>query len=210
MSDAVGEKALVVVNKSRELIIKNKEDLDLADKYLSSLSDLKKVIEAHYDDLISAAHKAWKMALAKKAEFYNPVDEEAKQLKQRIGEYKLQKEAERRVEEERLMREAIEAEMKARVLDAEANPEFAEVILSAPITVAPVVIPSDTKTTARFRTTWNAVVEDFEALVNHAVEKGIVNEALLPNEKFLRKQAESYKENLHLQFKGVRSFSKLV
>jgi hypothetical protein len=208
MSKKVEEMALVTANEARALVIETKEDLTRADQLLSMLVDLKKKIDEAYDDIIEAAHASWKKALARKAQYWKPVDDEAKRLKAKIGEFKRKAEEERKLEEDRLTKEAIAAEEERRRIEAEASPEMAAEIMAEPITVAPVVIPNEIKTNARFRTIWAAEVTDFDALIKAVYEGKVSNLALLPNEKFLNEQARSFKNLLNIT--GVRPFSREV
>lgn len=208
MSKKVEEMALVTANEARALVIQTKEDLEKADYLLGLLVDLKKKIDEAYDDLITAAHTSWKKALAKKAQYWKPVDDEAKQLKAKIGEFKRKAEEERRLEEDRLTKEAIAAEEERRKAEAEASPEMAAEIMAEPITVAPVVIPNEIKTNAKFRTIWAAEVVDFDLLIKSVAEGKVPSLALLPNEKFLNEQARSFKHLLNIN--GVRPYSREV
>lgn len=209
MADDLGERALIIVDEARDIVIQTNEDLERANHLWEVLDRLKKNIKDKYDDVINANHKAWKFALAKKAQYYNPVDEQAKILKLRIGEYKKSKEVERKGEEERLYAEAIKKEEDRRRAEAERNPEQAEEILSEPISVAPVVLPKDLPTGGPvLREIWDAEVFDFPALIK-AVAEGEVSElALEPNSKFLRQQATSFKDKFSII--GCRSFSRMV
>jgi len=204
----VEEMALVKAQEARALVINTKEDLEKADHLYSMLVELKKKIDSAYDDVIAAAHTAWKSALAKKATFWKPVDDEARQLKAKIGKYREKMEILRKAEEERLLREAIAEEEERKIMEAEASPEMADEILSEPITVAPVVIPSKIKTVAKFRTIWAAEVFDFDALVKAVADGRAPSIALLPNEKFLNEQARSFKHLLNIS--GVRPFKREV
>lgn len=208
MSNEVGEKALVVVNEARELVIRDEADWKKADGMVAALYEYRKRIEDAYDDIIESARVAWKTALAKKATYYKPVDEEIKLLKSKMGIWKTQYEADRRVLEEKLYQQAVDAEIERRKMAAEVAPEIAEDIMAEPMTVAPVIIPNAIKSDAKFRTIWDVEVVDFDALIQAVVDKKISNIALLPNEKFLREQARSFKQ--HLQIPGVRSYSKVV
>lgn len=209
MADDIGEKALVVVNEARDILIRNNEDLERANELWKVLDNLKKSIKDKYDDIIATQHNAWKFALAKKAKYYEPVEEQAKLLKLRIAEYKKQKEDERKAEEARLYNEAVKLAEEQRKQEAELNPEIAEEIMAEPIMVAPVIVAKDLPTGGPVtREYWDAEVVDFPALIKAVAEDRVSELALEPNKTFLRKQAQSFKSKLKID--GVKAYSRFV
>lgn len=207
--DTLGEKALSVVSEAREIIIKTNDDLNRAIQLWDVLDGLKKSIKDKYDDIIEHNRAAWKYALAKKAKYYNPVDEQAKLLKLSIGEYKKQKELARKAEEDKLYEEAVKQEETRRLLEAEANPREADEILSEPIVVAPVVLPKDIPSGGPvLRTIWDAEVFDLDELIKACADGRVSSLALIPESTFLRKQAQSFKDKLNIP--GVRAYSRMV
>jgi hypothetical protein len=209
MADDLGEKALVLVDEARDIVIQTNDDLERANQLWVVLDKLKKNIKDKYDDVIKVNHEAWKFALAKKAQYFNPVDEQAKVLKLRIGEYKKSKELERKGEEARLYDEAVKQEEDRRRAEAEQNPEQAAEILSEPISVAPVILPKDLPAGGPvLREIWDAEVFDFPLLIKAVAEGRIDELALEPNGKFLRQQATSFRDKLKID--GVRAFSRMV
>ena len=207
--DDLGEKALTIVDEASYLVIRTNEDLDKANKLWETLDNLKKSIKDKYDDVISANHSAWKFALAKKAKYYNPVDAQAKLLKQRIAEYLKRKEEERKAEEDRLNQKAIQDAEERKRLEAEANPEIAEEILAEPVHTPPVVIPKEISSGGPvIREYWDAEVVDFPALIKAVAEGRVSDLALEPSASFLRKQAQSFKERLSID--GVKAYFRYV
>lgn len=208
-NDDLGEKALTLVNTAREIVINDNDDLTRAIDLWSLLDTLKKNIKEKYDDIIEANHKAWKTALAKKAQYYGPVDDQARLLKQSIAEYKNRKEIERKAEEDRLYKEAVQDAELQKAQEALENPEEAEQILAEEVIVAPVIVPKDIPAGGPVvREYWDAEVVDFDALIKAVAEKRVSELALEPNAKFLRQQAQSFKSKLSID--GVIARSRFV
>lgn len=209
MAEDVGEKALVIVNEAKDIIIRDNEDLARANQLWNALDKLKKNIKDKYDDIIAQNYNAWKFALAKKAEYYNPCEEQIKLLKLRIAEYKKMKEDERKAEEARLYNEAVKKAEEQRKIEAEQNPEQAEEILAEPVIVAPIVIPKDIPSGGPvLREIWDAEVVDFMELIKAVAEGEVDQLALEPNAKFLRGQAQSFKARFSMR--GCRAYSRMV
>ena len=193
--ESLGEKALALVGQ--EIVIKDNEDLEKVNDKWNILNALKKEIKAGYDDIINATYKAWKIALAKKAYYIDPVEKEMALLRSRKAEYIQIKAREREEEEARLF--------IAEVKKAEESREDED----EPITVAPVVLPDDVPSGGPvLQTRWGYEIVDFDELIKAVAEGRYPSIALLPNEKHLRQQATSFKE--HLNIPGVRSFKKVV
>lgn len=204
----IARDALMVIEQARSIAIRNDDDWGRADKFLVVLKGMMKRLDEAYDDVISAAHKAWKSALNKKAQYYDPVDREYKLLKSKMGEYKKQKEIERKIEEARQLQEAIKKAEDQKLAEAEACPEHADSILEEPVMVAPPVVPNDLKSETRFRTIWNCEVTDLMTLVKAVADGSAPIDAVCANEKYLRDLAGVQKEKMNIP--GVRAYSKLV
>jgi hypothetical protein len=198
--DKVGQMALIVVEESKALVIGNDDDRAKAQEIWKILTERKKSIEGAYDDLISSAHAHWKSVLAKKDSFYKPVENEAKFLKLRIGEYDEMKKKERLAEESRLRQEAIESEKERRWIEAENAPEDErEAILNEPINIAPVIIPDETPKGIVFRTLYDFEIVDAEK---------IPREFLMPDLVKIRKIVTALKDETRIE--GIKVFSRRV
>jgi len=109
---------------------------------------LLKEIDEGYDDIIKAAHQLHKKAVARKAEYYSPVEAGVKHTKGLMEKFDREQEAIRQAEERRL-REIARKEEEERLLqeaiEAEANGEtdISEAILEEPIYVPPVVVQKE-------------------------------------------------------------------
>lgn len=203
------EKALVLAASAADIVIRDNDDLERANECWGVLDRYKKNVKSKYDKIIAATHLAWKTALAEKAQYFNPVDEQAKLLKQRIAEYKARKEEERKAEEARLYNEAIQQAEERKLQEAIENPVDAEEILAEPVMVAPVIVPKDVPSGGpTIRTYWDAEVFDKSALIKAVAEGRVSDLALEPNSTFLRQQAVSFKDKLNID--GVRAYSRYV
>lgn len=115
---------------------------------------LLKEIDDGYDDLIKAAHKLHKDAVAKKAKYYNPVDGAVRAAKGLMSKWDAEQEAIRQAEERRLaeiarkqaeeqaLMDAIAAEEEAK-RNGETKEEAAKesaAIMAEPVYVPPVVV----------------------------------------------------------------------
>lgn len=189
--DSIGEKALVLLDK--EIVIRDNHDLERVNELWEELNELRKKIKAGYQDIIDANYKAWKLANAKKAFYLDPVEKYMKTLRAKKAEY---------------------LELKAREKDEEEARLFAEAVKKTegeddPMPVAPVILPNDIPTGGPvLRKIWDFEIVDFDELIQAVADKRYSSVALLPNEKHLREQANSFKE--HFKIPGVRSYMKVV
>jgi len=187
--------------------------------------DLLKEIDDGYDDLIKAAHKLHKDAVAKKARYYTPVDAAVRTVKQLMSAYDAQQEALRQAEQRRLeeiarkeaeeeaLLAAIAAEEEAKRNGAtkEEAAQEAQAVIEQPVYVAPVVIP---KTVPKmqggpvYRTIWKHQVDDLVMLVKSVASGRTPIQALQANDVFLGQQARSLGASMNIP--GVRSYSERV
>ena len=195
--------------------IKTADEYTRAGALLITGRGVLKQLDDAYDDIIKKAHEAHKTAVAKKASYADPIKGGTKFLEGLMDEYDAGQERKRLAEERRLQEEARKAEEERRLqeaveLEQSGNKQESEELISAPVE-APVVILS--KTTPKvvglsFQTRWDAEVIDFPALVKAVAEGKVSINALLPDQTFLRKQAESLRDTLRIP--GVRAYSRRV
>jgi hypothetical protein len=146
----IGQKALSFAEKIKLLPpIKSTEEYIAVGELWKSGRELLKEIDNGYDDLIAAAHKLHKDAVAKKATYYAPADQGVRAAKKLMSDYDAEQERIRKAEEDRLqkiaqkeaedrrLQEAIEAEKAGKKAEA-------ETIIETPVTVAPVVVAKKT------------------------------------------------------------------
>ena len=171
--EEIGQKGLTYAEQVAALPpIKTAEEYLQVDQIWKAGKGILAEISEGYDDLIKAAHKLHKDAIAKKDKYYKPAEAAVKAAKGLMSDYDLEQERIRKAEEDRLRKEAEKREEEERIalaLEAEQNGqhEEAEAIIEAPVFVAPVILPKSTPKTsggAVFQTRWFASVTDLKAL----------------------------------------------
>jgi len=186
--------SIAVANSSQQLAVQAlavrvtcNEERAAAAEMGRAIAAMEKEVGAAFDPIVDAAHKAHKIAVAKRAEVLEPLTRAKRFLAGCIGGYDQEQERIRRVEEERLRREQREREAAEAVrLRKEAEDralaeaqwavelgdrDLAEAILDAPVVVeapapVPVIVPSAVQRTqgVAARTTWKFRIEN-EALI---------------------------------------------
>lgn len=172
-----------------------------------------KQLDDAYDPLIEANRKAWKLALAKKAEYYDPIEAGTKGLKSLMQVYDAEQERIRLAEERRLQEEARKQEEERRLQEAieaekSGNKEEAEEIITAPIETPVVTVQRSTPKVVgvSFSVRWSAEVVNLMELVK-AVADGKANiEYLQANTVTLNRVAIALKSNMDVP--GVKAVSK--
>lgn len=117
----VEAEGLAIVDEARQLEVHDAESCRRAGEFVVALKDRAKRIEAAFAEVIRAAHRAHKTALAERDKYLRPVREAERILSDRIGTWHAEQERRRREEQERLLREAqeraeIEREIEADIL----------------------------------------------------------------------------------------------
>jgi HD superfamily phosphohydrolase len=146
--------ALTLKDQATAMVVKDVTGYSAAGELGKSIKELRAKIVDYFQPLKEAAHKAHKAITTKEAEELKPVDEaisilrntmnafneEQKRL-ERIEQARLQAIAdeEARKEREKLLAAAIKAEAAGKMEKAEEKLEQAEMVYSAPVTVAPTV-----------------------------------------------------------------------
>ncbi len=94
-----------VLDKAKSLVIKTQDQYLFCAEFLKRVKQIKKQIDEAYDEGIENAHKTWKGLLSKKKEYYDPLEQAEKIIKQKSIDYiieqeAIQKELQRKAEEE--------------------------------------------------------------------------------------------------------------
>lgn len=147
-------KALTLKDQATAMVVKDVASYASAGELGKNIKELRAKIVDYFQPLKEAAHKAHKAITTKEAEELKPVDEainilrktmndfneEQKRL-ERLEQARLQKIADdaAAAEREKLLKQAIKAEEKGQSEKAEEKLEQAELVYSAPVTVAPTV-----------------------------------------------------------------------
>lgn len=167
MTHELEVKEAAITERAKGLRIVTADDYRLGADYLREINGLRKEINATFDPIIEANHKAHKESLAQKKRHEEPLvvaerairgalaayDSEQDRIK-REEERRLQ-EAARKEEEERRLQEAVELEQSGDKAQAEA-------VIAAPVYVAPVVLAKETPKVegVSFRETWRFEIVD--------------------------------------------------
>lgn len=198
--------ALSVPDQAKAIVITDTVSYERAGGILLIVKGLRKKIDETFDPIISKAFAAHKEAKAQKTKVETPLLVAEGFLKPMIAVYDRQQEQKRRDDEAKLREEArakAEAEQTARAEAAERRGDHAaaEAIISAPVVVAPVILPTETPKLAgvSIRQNWKARVVD-EAL--------IPREYLLVNMVALNGIARSLKDQARVA--GVEFYSEDV
>ena len=226
-TDGVKTKSLTIVEQSRAIKIVDAETYKMANYMYKALTEMLKEIENKCDKNISLWHKGHQNALDEKREYYNPVDQERRNKKKEIDDYKqeqerirlaeqqrLEKEA-RKAEEERRLLEAIEAEEEAKAngLTSQEAAQEAEAILQKPTFTPPVVLPKTNFVPKinggpNFREIWAAEVVSIKELCRGVAEGTVSPECVMGNMPVLNKMATALKQTMNVR--GVRAISRRV
>lgn len=169
---------------------------------------IKKVGEI-LDPFVQMAHKTWKTAVAKRAEYLDPLERAEASLKPALALYQAEQEKIRQAEQRRLEEANRAAAEEERIKDALAlveagDKESANAILNQPIVVAPVFAPAAIPHIKGmfFRDNWQASVVDIKALLKAVIEGKVPYAAIQANESFLNAQAKQLKAEM--DYPGVR------
>lgn len=175
--NAVALKSQDLAAQALAVKVESNEQRVAAAEMGKAIAAMEKEVSATFDPIVDAAHKAHKVAVAKRAEVLEPLQRAKRFLAGCIGGYDQQQERMRQAEEERLRREQREREAQEaarlrkeaedrQLAEAQAaaeigDAEMAEAIISAPTVVempppAPVIVPSRVQAVAgaSTRTTW--------------------------------------------------------
>lgn len=210
------QKALTIPDQVKALIITDSESYISMSDLMKAIDGLIEQVNEGYDDLIREAHLHHKKLIAKKARYADPLLLGKKEAKRRMEAYdaeqkkiaeaeaaRLREEA-RKIEEQRLLNEALAAEAEG---DKETLREIEEE-MSRPVYVPPVYIPPATPKVSGvvFRTYYHHRVTNLKELVL-AVSRGIAPiQCLKADDVFLGAQATSFKKE-GILFPGVESYS---
>lgn len=174
-------KALSIIDQGKAIVIKNSADYITAGELWITIKGIMKQVESSFDPIITKAHQAHKEAVAQKAKIYDPLKAvyvsvkglmntyDAEQERIRKDEEKRLQEIARKIEEDRILQEAVQAEVSG-------DTKEANTIIETPVYVPPVVIPKSVpKMTGGpvFRTIWK-----YRILNTSAIPRGY----LIPDE----------------------------
>ena len=194
----------IMVGRASALVIDSPESLGLGAEFLRDLRTAKLKIKAVFDPARMSADKAHKQIVAASRKVTEPIARAESLVKGKIGAYRVQVEAERRAEEQRLAAVARKQDEERRLaeaerLEADGRKEEAEAVIEAPAMPVPMpVLPDTTPKTegVSVRKVWKYQIADPMALPR---------QWLIADEKAIGEHARSMKERASIP--GVRFWS---
>lgn len=205
----VEEETNIVVTKATEIAVSDKESCDTALAMGKTVNDLRKQINDYFSPVVKAAHEAHKAIKSKQNEAIAPLDKAKAILSGKVNAYNIELKRKQREEEERIRKEAeAAAEEERKKLEAEAekaaekgdeeafdkaNYEAAQV---TPETVMPVSQPKEKVKGSSEN--WQFRVVDKHALIKAALEGNGLDQAVIPNEKWLGQMAKTTKGQMKI------------
>jgi hypothetical protein len=215
-TNEVESKALTIVDQAKAITVTDADTYTIAGNMWKDLGDMMDKIDETFNPLIEAAHRSHKAALAKKAEFYNPLKEARTNIKKLMSDYDQKQERLRQEEQRRLEVEARRQEEERRLQDAILAEELGETeeasaILEEPVQVAPVIVPKATPKRPGgpvYREVWSAQVTDIKALCKAVADGRVSKECVQANMPALNKMATALKRTMNIP--GVQAVSRRV
>jgi hypothetical protein len=175
--ERIGSERSDLVTQAVALAVIDQESADHAGKVISAIRSLRKRVAETFDPIVEAAHKAHRMAIAKRTEHDGPLANAEVLLKSRIGEWGALEERKRREEAARLAAEARRRDEEQRLAEAEAleaagENEAADRALEAPPLPPPAPAATIKPKVAgvSMRQVWHVEVSDLGALVKAIAE----------------------------------------
>jgi hypothetical protein len=115
--EEIGRQVPALVDQAAAIVVRDQDTLTSANDFSIAVKRLRREIEATFDPIIEAAHRAHKVALGKKKKHLDPVDAAERMVKGKIGTYlteqdRIRREAERKAWEAE--QEKIRAQQEAR------------------------------------------------------------------------------------------------
>lgn len=174
-------KEVAITERVKSLVIVTAEDYTTGAGYLREINGLRKEIGATFDPIIEQAHRAHKEAINQKKRHEEPLAQAERVIRGALAAYDAEQDRKKREEERRLQAEARKLEEERRLAEAveaeqSGDQEQAEQIIAAPVYVAPVVLAKETPKVdgVSFRDVWKFDIIDPDA---------VPREYLTPDEK---------------------------
>lgn len=200
----VEEETSIVVIKAAEIVVIDKITCDAALDMGSSVNALKKKINEFFDPMVKSAYATHKAVKTKQNEAIEPLDKAKSILANKITAYNIELKRQQQEEaEKQRKRDEAESEAEKNRLLAEAdaaagkddNDTFEQKEYEAsqvtPESVAPVSQPVEKVKGSSEN--WQAKVINKHALLKAVLAGTVLDEAIIPNDKFLRDMAKSSK-----------------
>lgn len=141
------ERALTMPERATQLEVVDAESYTRAGEFLVAVKELRGQIASHHEPVITAAHSAWKAALAARKKLDTPLEEAERIVKGSISKWHQAEERKRREAEAALRAEAAKLEEESRLqealkLEEAGQKEEAKRVIEAPAFVPAISIES--------------------------------------------------------------------
>ena len=204
----IEEKALSVPDQATAIAIQDDGSYTKAGELLLTIKDLRKEISTTFGPIITKAHEAHKEAIAQRNKVDEPLVKAEYIIKPKMATYI--REQERKVEEERIRREAearsVEQEQKlAEAVAAEegGDTQEAEAILNDP-TPAPAFVDP---TPAVPKVSGISSKKDYDFSIKNPGQ--IRRNYMMPNEKAIRAMVKQFGKRAELMIGGISVYEKI-
>ena len=194
--------------KCLDVVIVDQASFNEANELLKEAKRHIKMVDEKLGPAKAKAYGAYKEIQELIKELQDPFQRVEKDLKSKVGEYILEQDRIRRVQEEKIRKEAEERRLKdAQVLEEAGLNIDADELLDKKIRVnSSDITPKLQKSGTGASIRWYAEVTDLKALVGAVSHGDIPLAAVLPNMAFLNSQAAQDKDAMNIP--GVKAVSK--
>lgn len=211
------EEINAIVIEAKSFTIKSEEENNKAFSFLVVVKKLINKVHDAFDPVVEAAHNSHKIAVAKRKEQLEPLEQAEKIVKQLGVNYlaeqqRIKEEAERKARAEaeaaeRKRKDELEAQAKrheanGNIAKAEERREMAEQVFIAPRPVVANVIKAEGQS---LKEVWSAEVTDLHALIKAVAEGRAPITLVMADQVALNKQAKATKNAFPIP--GVKFFS---
>lgn len=205
----VKTEALAVVEQAKTMTVTDDRSFRAAGEFLKQIKAASKRVATVFKPMKEQAKKAHQTICDTENEMLDPLEEAEEYLKKQLGEYTLKVEQEQEAELKRLQTvargESDEAALEAAYAAEQAgSPELAQAILRQEPHVPAVVLPQAAPAMKGISTRkkWTATVVNLRALVAAVFTGKVPIQAIVPNDEFLRRQAQAMGDALN--YPGVK------
>jgi hypothetical protein len=142
----IEKQAVALRAESGALVVDSPERYAAAGEFLKGVKRYAAAVEEAFGPVVKSAHTAWKSAVAQRDKFLEPAADAERTVKGRMSTWFQEQERIRRAEEARLQAEAQRAAEEDRLAQAVAaeeagEQEVADALADAPVVAPPVVVP---------------------------------------------------------------------
>lgn len=197
-TEEIEQKALAIPEKARMIVVANNQSMQIADNTRDTIKAMIKEVDSVFKPMADKAFQAHRAITGKWKETVQPLKDADLYLEKQVKSYLAEvkriadleaarlREEQRKVEEERILREAAEAE-------AQGNTQEAEAIINEPVYVpyVPPVVTTPKVDNRRYRTIPRARVIDKAALVRYVAAHPALLDLIDINQSVINTKAKA-------------------